>query len=502
MDFLRYTDAAARSGGSDRNSFDRIGALHSASAELDGVVYTFFKGQQKKGSKTFEQGELGIMTCPADDFRPENFEWPTEGLGMAQDHLGNDWHYSDQCAATGPDGLIYLFTQVVQDESAAEKARDKLVLHTFDGTSLDYKGEIKFKDKDFARKPAGAFYARNRWWIVINRKSAHDDDKSFRNGKALRWTKDPAAMTGWMSNNKLIVDVSDETGDWNSWTTTTGRTFLDGDHVYFLGPATGHIRHPDWPEAQGLFRIARKDLGNGQMWEEYHRNPVIHRGPTEGGCWQCSYLPEIPSGIALYQMWGIADRSEAGTDLILKTRDKAYHGGNKKTFKNIMPIRASTRLALDNWYHDPLPDGEFVVRHVATGKYLKAKEAASGAEVVLAEKRDAKLARWQLSRQGGYYVLSLDVDPTLQLRIRGDVNESRRLDRFAEVGPDGGSWDKNYQNQWHLPLTEERVTIEANTVVMINRHSSLGLGVSKNKVRQEYVLDEPEYVWEFERLPD
>lgn len=219
----------------------------------------------------------------------------------------------------------------------------------------------------------------------------------------------------------------------------------------------------DYPTAVGLWRCPRSaDPHVGANWEEYVRNPVLLRGPTMteygGALWQFNAVPvrrsaePRPFFLGIFEGAGfVAGRSEnrAG-DL----RDYQY-GGNKVTW-NVDAYSQTYAAVYDApdletaWTQDPLPDGRYRLRSVATGGYLRVGQGDSGPRPVLGDRPDT----WELTHapsgcflleSGGSAPLSTtqrDGDGPVRLAAPGDPYADEWT---AAMTPEG---DLLIQNRW------------------------------------------------------
>lgn len=492
MNFLRASKMAVRPGGSlDDSRWDALSALSVTSVVKNGVVYTYYRGLIEKVSDG-DEGQVGVMTCPANDFRPENFNWPSQPmLTKATDYYSGEGRWGDM-QAVNADGTIYLYA-VLKDTEEGLGAQLLLFTGT-DPESLTFDQEVIFDGWDaWGRNNRHVYYINDKFYIATNGSSSVTGTLS-----SARLRSSPNGKTNW-TDHGTIAEPTGVDGDYHRYSLIVGRGWNDATHAYLLIPGGGQYSGDDndWPEAHGLYRCPINELEQqNRTWDFYHRNPVFHRAPNEGACWQLAHRGGGADEIAPYQMWGVHGYNWIGSQLHADSRDQSYVQANDATFKNVMAAKCSSAMALKDWDFDPFPDGQYVIQHVKTGKYLRRGKPGEDNAVSVMQSLDDSDTVWSLSRERLYYTLETS---NLLLGIaNGSLNIGAEV-RMQPVDPPA----ENTPRQWHLPLVRDEDPGKGSYLVqLINRNSSQGVMVRPNDgfVYQAPVRDEVSSYWRLSKI--
>ena len=491
---IRQYEIPARPGGYFRpGDWDSLNPMSLSPIRLGDTYFAYYRGAADLEPNEGAGGGLyiGLMTCPASDFHPDNFVWSSTPIlngAFPQNFLPgipSDTKWADT-ATIEVNGTIYFYIIARGD------GQRLLRFSTTDGYNLSYDGECLWNGGNFGSNIAAMYHHNGRFYFLGGRGAA---DPNLGNGKRLRSSAD--GLTNWTGHG-YCMQPSGVVGTYNEYSLVTGRGWQDDTYAYALVPGI-RIQHNDWPEGIGLWRCPLSELGvQDRIWDEWPGNPVLLRGPVEGGCWQLNYLQAGNGLVGTYQQWGHHDFNNLGSPEMEQLRDQPYYGTNWYwSYKSIMYIKWANELALRDWGYDIIPNGQYRIQHVNSREYLKPITASDGSRLTTTPNKSDPDIVWDVERQVGYHRIA-NQSASRQIRIEG---ESLNADVHAHLSTGPGP-TTNFAGQWHLPVVyPEAPGSAAHTVQLINRHSSLGLKPDgSGSVRQQPVLGEAESFWRFVRI--
>jgi len=222
------------------------------------------------------------------------------------------------------------------------------------------------------------------------------------------------------------------------------------EYAYALLPGS-HL-FTDWPSGIGMWRIPVTNI-ESNIWQECPWNPILQRGPSEGGTWQLSPFL-TPSGALytngsnnlnfLYQTWSILPlrpgptttyQTEAyGGEWARKMRIKDYAGmAAGRTHKHIGYLRGLNRLLLGSWdgLSNIIEGVNVNIRNIGTNKYLCHNDSASP---------DKVYGDSALDGNGGWVITKIPEQPTY-VTIRPHLSSTSL--RLMPIADSGGNRRKN-----------------------------------------------------------
>lgn len=371
--------------------------------------------------------------------------------------------YNDMTAVVHG-GMVRLYVNIYGNPAGTNRM---VMFELPDGITPRYRGEIEWKGRGFGRTGGLLVNVGETLWMMVGdeRADGGSDRRLRRSDDGLTWRDGGAALR-----------ASGDPGAWDGYSLVVGRGFRAGSHIYAVQPGMPFIGTDrrgkpldDWPEAIGIWRCHVNDLGNGRLWQAYPRNPVMLRGPTEGGCWQLTPML-APQGIfGPYQTWAMPGWENIGTPAMNRLRTEPYAGlAEGWSTKHQYMAVAVNRLALDDWAADPIPAGRsYMIRHVRSGRWLKRE----GAALVLAEPGapGAAAARFHLSARQGFRALRAGGPKGPELGVPG-----RRPDQRAGFdAPAADGLPATAPRDWLTEIFE--INGRHDVALITNRHSSLSL---------------------------
>lgn len=377
--------------------------------------------------------------------------------------LGGD--YNDMAAVVdATNGVIRLFVNIYGNPSGTNRL---VQFSSTNGYDFTYAGEATLGGGNFGSTVGGLFYVGARLWALCGVSASNGGGSNRR----LRYSDDHGST--W-TNAATAISVASDQNAWNGFSLVVGRAFVSGDYVYAVQPGMRYLgldgaggAYADWPEAIGLWRKALADVGDGQPWEAYPRNPIMVRGPTEGGCWQLNVM--LLNGVALgpYQTWAHPDWDNIGSANMIELRDTPYAGlGEGWSTKHQYTAQAINQLALQNWSLNPLPNGTYAIRHAATGRWL----GVNGSGGAVLTQSDAPATLFHLSRRNDFTLIRRDTSSGDALRV-ADLSRNT----LATFAAPGDTSDRTVE--WHIEIIAPASLEVGETVTafITSRHSSLSL---------------------------
>lgn len=447
------------------------------------------------------QVAIGVMVAEVAGFTGSNWDRvralnpiiPPDFVAEAPVRGGD---YNDM-AAVPHQGQVRLYVNIYGNP----KGTNRMVRFDLaDGITPTYGGEVEWQGRPFGRTGGLLVNVDEVLWMLVNQEMPDGGAN-----RSLRFSTDGRI---WQDGGPAL-QVSGDPDAWDGHSLVVGRGFTHGDHVYAVQPGMPRIGrekdgspHDDWPEAIGLWRCHKADLGNGRLWQKYHRNPVMLRGPTEGGCWQLGPLiPDDPGRpvVGPYQTWAMPGWGNIGSAEMNQLRMQPYAGlrAGWSTKHQYMAV-AANRLALDDWQADPIPVGHsYMIRHAQSGRWLK----RDGAFLVLAEAGapGAAAARFHLERRRDFFVIRARGPQGAELGIPGPERLRRaRFDQSAD------SPITDAPRDWLLEIVDMGADMGAEYPVALitNRHSSLSLmpGRQQDNSGDTYMVQDPALAGDVEKL--
>lgn len=285
-------------------------------------------------------------------------------------------------------------------------------------------------------------------------------------GKALRHSSNGLTYT---EDFGKIVDVPTDAGDIAAGGFPgPGRLFHYGDYLYYVLQGT-RGSNGDWPEAMLLYRCHVDDLGNGELWEEYH-SPINLRPPCYGGIWQANLIQTNNGWWAIHNAWGEPGFHNINSTYMNDLRTTQYaHLGDDFGYKHILAGKVTSSVALTDWYYHPLEDGE-TYRFRSNGGWLALAE--DGENVIVKAEADAD-CNWVVEKQNKFWLIKPEADTTKAIRMTGlDARSNARyLPLVVETFSPTDS-TLNFRYQWHFSLHGDDTPTQAS---IVNRYSSLSM---------------------------
>ncbi|MDP5216691.1 hypothetical protein Q5Y75_05630 [Ruegeria sp. 2205SS24-7] len=476
----RVNERSIRAGGNTTRSgeWDGMGALSCTPVVLNDTVYVFYRGIDMRETAGGEF-QLSMMSTPLADFGKPGWkgDWRTNPLVDTPDVLAatepgltataaekwGDMH------AINVAGTVYLYVMIAE-------AGQRLVRFTFDPVTpaLNFDGECLWNGGIWGSNIAAIYHHNGNFFFAGG---VNADDPLLGNGKRVRRSATGLGDT-WTGQNDIMQPTGVD-GEIDRYSHVTGRGWQDATYAYMLVPSIGTVDHPDWPEGMTLFRTPLSLIDQtDNTWEKYPR-PVMLRDPTEGGTWQLSFIDTGDGFYGLYQMWGINDLGEVGSQDMLDCRDTPYSGNDDDmfptTYKSVMVVEWGSRLALEDWDAVAVPAGRYRIQNVKTGLYMVATDTTEDALVEGSALTGTDRDLWDISDEVGFSLLT-NVASNKILRVRDD---GRGNNKFCAVFDSPGTGSANYAGQWMVsPVHDVRARdgsfISGGRLVQItNRYSSL-----------------------------
>lgn len=453
-----------------------------------------------RGADALLQGRgkvaIGVMVAEVAGFTGSNWDrlralnpiLPADAVAEPPVRGGD---YNDMMAVVHR-GVVRLYVHVYGNPPGSNRM---VRFDLADGITPVYGGEIEWRGRPFGRTGGLLVNVDEVLWMLVN--------EEMPDGGANRRLRFSTDGHSWQDGGAAL-QASGDPAAWDGHSLVVGRGFVHGDHVYavqpgmpFIGREKNGKSHDDWPEAIGLWRCHKADLGNGRPWQKYHRNPVMLRGPCEGGCWQLTPLiPDTPDRPVLgpYQTWAMPGWGHIGTEQMNSLRVQPYAGlrAGWSTKHQYMAV-ATNRLALDDWEADPIPPGAYMIRHAQSGRWLK----RDGAFLVLAEDGapGAAAARFHLARRRDFWVIRARGPKGAEL----GVPDRDRL-RRARFDQSADSPIADAPRDWLLEIVA--MGTEHPVAIVTNRHSSLSLmpGRQQDASGDTYLVQDPALAGDAEKL--
>ena len=289
---------------------------------------------------------------------------------------------------------------------------------------------------------------------------------------------------------------------------------LDYNHVEgprFLGPENGYVycfmacgSHPnfDWPEGIQVWRTT-----DTTAWEKYPC-PVLLRGG--GGDWDeaAVWTPAVMRANGkLFMAWeGLGTGEPGGSAHSTAVRDGPvpdangvynYPGYYDWSWSQICGGFDAWSKELD---FNPLPDGDYIIAGVSTGKLLCPFGDAITSNNTVAE-IDADLAQnyvWRIERFLGFYRISLKAAGAAGTQVLGIQGAARTDYAQAGISPDTGAQSQ----RWHLGKAGPTQPDGSQVVHLQNRYSgmSLTVGVDGTSINNAVVTQHPDRLGPHQRF--